>query len=469
MDLRFPRGFIWGAATAALQIEGATNAGGRGLSVWDVFCRDHPERIWQQASPSIACDHFHRWAEDVRLMKELGHSGYRMSIAWPRVIPAGTGAVHEEGVLFYRRLFEALLEAGIQPNVTLYHWDLPNSLAQQGGWENPETIEAFVGFAEICFRRFGDQVKLWATINEPGWTTLNGYITGLHPPCKQDGAAAVQAGTNLLIAHARVHRLFHDLGMDGGVGLALNMSPVYPASDDSADVSAAALADDLLNGWFSEPLLLGRFPESAWNLYESSDMLPIIAPDDLALLEQAPLDWVGVNYYYPHHAAADAAETRFHLNTSGDRQEECLFSVEGLFRFIRNPAGKYTDWGWEIDPTGLGDVLRRVQTMRPSLPIYVTENGIGRQEEVVDGTVDDQERIEFVRAHLVEVHAAIQRGADVRGYYMWSLLDNFSWLNGFKKRYGFLFVDRQTLRRTVKKSGWWFREVARQNGFSHPG
>jgi 6-phospho-beta-glucosidase len=466
MEFRFPEGFVWGSATAALQIEGATREDGRGDSQWDVFCREHPERIWERATPDLACDHYHRWAEDVALIKEFGHTGYRLSIAWPRIVPDGSGAVNEKGVAFYRRLFAALLDAGIEPNVTLYHWDLPQPLAEAGGWEAAATLEAYLRYARVCFEAFGDQVKLWATFNEPSWSTLNGYVTALHPPLRHDYRAAVRVAYNLMVAHARAVRLFHSLGGDGRIGIVQNMCPVYPATDSSEDAEAARIADAVYNRWFADPVLLGEFPPEAVELYRRHGLLPEMAPKDLALFAEDTVDFVGVNYYYPHYASADARETVFGLNTSGTKEEDCQFSIKGLFKFVRNPRGRYTDWAWEIYPPGLYDLLERAHRYRPGLPVYVTENGLGAQETLdSDRTVDDQGRIDFVREHLEVAHRAIAEGVDVRGYYMWSLLDNFSWLNGYKKRYGFFFVDRATMRRYPKKSAYWYRDAARRNGF----
>ncbi len=466
MRYGFPDGFTWGTATAALQVEGATREGGRGDSQWDAFCREHPDRVWERATPEVACDHYHRWEQDVALMRDFGHTGYRLSIAWPRIVPNGTGPANQDGIAFYRRLFDALRHAGVEPNVTLYHWDLPQPLAAAGGWENPATLDAFERYARTCFEAFGDQVRLWATLNEPSWSTLNGYVTALHPPLRHDYRAAVRVAYNMMLAHARVGRLYRAMGGTGQVGIAQNMCPVYPATDSARDAEAARVADAVYNRWFIEPLLLGTFPTEAVDLYRRHGLLPDMPSRDLALFEGGSLDWVGVNYYFPHYASADATETRFGLNTSGNKEEDCHFSIKGLFKFVRNPKGRYTDWAWEIYPQGLYDLLARMHAYRPGLPIYVTENGIGAREVLdADGSVDDAYRIAFVREHLQVAHRAIAEGMDVRGYYMWSLMDNFSWVNGYKKRYGLFFIDRQTLARHPKRSAHWYRDLARANGF----
>ena len=466
MQYSFPEHFIWGAATAALQIEGATAEDGRGDSVWDVFCREYPERIFGHATPELACDHYRRFVEDVRLMREFGVTGYRFSISWPRLFPGGDGPLNERGAAFYHRLIDALLEAGIQPHVTLFHWDLPQPLAVAGNWESTRTMNAFEIYAATCFRLFGDRVKRWATFNEPGWMTLNGWVTGLHPPARHDYRAAVQVATNLLAAHARVYERFHGDRREGEVGIVLNMSPVLPATKGPADVHAARIADALLNRWFSDPVLHGRFPEAAVSLYEEHGLMPAITPDDRQRLSRPSSDFLGVNYYYPHHASADAPETGFHINMSGERQDACKFVIEGMFRFVQPAQGRATDWGWEIAPEVLGDLLIALHDERPDLPIDVTENGIGLPDVPgPDGRIDDQARITFVRDHLAAIHRAMAAGTNVRGYYLWSLLDNFSWINGYKKRYGLFHVDRTTCARTPKSSAFWYRDVSRNHGF----
>lgn len=425
---------------------------GRGTSVWERFCREHPERIFQAATPDVACDHYNRYREDVAWMEKLHHNGYRFSIGWPRVVPEGRGEVNPRGLDFYERLVDSLLEAGVEPNVTLYHWDLPLPLAEAGGWENPDTVEAFVEYAQACFERLGDRVKLWSTINEPAWTVLNGYITGLHPPRKNDRKAALLAAHHLLAAHGSVCRL-------RPCGIALNFSPVYPASESAADRAAARRADQVLNDWFLEAVVEGAYPRELLELYGELG----IAPESPQGLGKTPPAFLGLNYYYPHHARAGADQDSFHINNSGRRDDFCKFSLEGCFDLVKNPSGRYTDWAWEIHPETLTSLLLKVAERAPGVPLYVTENGIGLPDVLESGAVDDQARIDFVDEHLRAVHAAIEGGADVRGYYMWSLLDNFSWINGYKKRYGFLYVDRSSLERIPKKSAFWFAQVAAGN------
>jgi 6-phospho-beta-glucosidase len=475
MKYVFPEGFVWGTATAAIQIEGAAREGGKGPSNWDVFCEKHPEKIFEGEGPSLACDHYHRWKEDVGLMKETGHTGYRMSIAWTRIIPAGTGAVNEEGVKFYRDLFAELLKNGIEPNVTLYHWDLPQPLAERGGWENKEIISQFATYARTCFEKFGDQVKLWSTLNEPGWTTLQSYVTGLHPPNKTNHKSAIQVGANYMIAHAAVVKEFREWQKRSAtaqakaaqIGVVINMSTIYPQDPkDARDVEAASNADGVLNRWFIDPALRGEFPKDIWALYAKCGLLPDVSAEELKLIKEQKVDFIGVNYYYPHFASADAPESAYHLNTSGDKNDDCIFSIKDLFRFVKDKHGKFTDWGWQIYPEGLYDLLMRAEQYSPGIPVYITENGIGMQETLSgDDTVEDNGRIEFVKEHLKVAHRAWKHGVNLKGYYMWALMDNFSWVNGFKKRYGLIFVDRKTMKRSIKKSGRWYKQASDANGF----
>lgn len=314
----FPGGFLWGSATAALQIEGAASSYGRGPSVWDTFCRDYPDRIYQGANPEVACDHYHRYLEDVEHMAALGHNAYRFSISWPRLLPKGRGDQKAQGLDFYDRLLDALVAKGIAPVATLYHWDLPQALES---WESPETVDAFLEYAELCLARYGDRVTHWCTLNEPGWSTLNGYVTALHPPAVHDLKAAVLVSHHLMLAHRRVCRELRP--RNGQMGIALNMSPVQPASSDPKDQNAARRADGVLNRWFSEAAVLGRYPEDIVELYDQLGYLP----QGYDALPSGEIDFLGVNYYYPHYAIDAPLSNDFHLNNSGDKADACRFSL----------------------------------------------------------------------------------------------------------------------------------------------
>lgn len=429
-----PSDFFWGCATAALQIEGSTRADGREPSIWDDFCRDHPDRIHGRATPEPACDHYRRWREDLDWIARLGHNAYRFSLSWPR------GA---KGLDFYDRLVDGLCARGIAPMATLYHWDLPSRL---GSWENRAVPEAFAEFVELAARRLGDRVSHWMTLNEPAWSIMNGYVTGLHPPCLQDLSRAFQAGHQLMRAHHLALERLRATGVNGQLGIALNLSPVRCAGNSAKDRRAARWADDYLNRWFLEAVVHGRYPVDAARRLRFEEQIE----------NPQPVDFLGVNYYYPKWVGHCEQATRFHLNTSGQSQEKCQFSLQGRMQFVDSPRAQKTEWDWEIDPQGLEDLLLDLHASYPGLPLMVTENGIGLREDW--GSQEDPQRIAFVEAHLQAIARAVGRGAPVRGYLMWALMDNFSWLNGYQKRYGLLAVHPETLERRPKASAAWFRE-----------
>ncbi|MBT9582235.1 family 1 glycosylhydrolase [bacterium] len=437
----FPAGFLWGCATAALQIEGSTQCDGRVDSIWDVFCRQNPDRIHAQATPERACDHYQRWSEDLDWIAKLGHNAYRFSIAWPRM---------PGGIDFYDRLIDGLCARGIQPMATLYHWDLPHPL---GNWENPATLDAFLQYTQLCADRLGDRVSHWMTLNEPAWSVMNGYVTGLHPPAVHDLKRAFTAAHGQLQAHHLALAELRRQRVVGKLGIALNLSPVKCAGDTRRDRRAARWADDYLNRWFLEGVVHGAYPERAWRLLQHT------LDFDKQLTHPQPLDFLGVNYYYPKWVAHSQLPTRFHLNTSGNAHDKCQFSLQGRLRFCDPPQTRKTEWDWEIDPEGLENLLVQLHHSYPGLPLVVTENGIGLGESWSDQSLQDSQRIEFVAAHLRAIQKAIAAGAPVQGYLMWSLMDNFSWLNGYHKRYGLLAIHPETLERRPKASAEWFRQV----------
>src|SRR6476661_6185142 len=409
-----PAGFVFGTSTASYQIEGAIHEDGRGASVWDTFCA-RPGTIVDGSSGEVACDHFHRYPEDIALMKRLGAGGYRFSLSWPRIQPTGAGAPNEKGLDFYDRLIDCLLESGVQPMVTLYHWDLPQALEDDGGWLNRATVDRFADFAAIVGERYADRVAHWIPVNEPNVVMMLGYGNGELAP----GRAAIA----LRRAGAQ------------SVGCANNHAPMWPASDDAADVGATKLFDALWNGMYVEPMLLGRYPVDLMPLMED-----IMADGDLATIRQ-PLDFYGVNYYNPMKIAAAG--------------EEAAMPFE-LRELLGYPT---TERGWPIVPDALREWLITLRArFRAALPpIMITESGCaystGPDE---NGVVDDQERIDYLNAHLGAVATAIQRGVDIRGYYAWSLLDNFEWAEGLSQRYGLVHVDFETQRRTPKRSFDWY-------------
>ncbi|GAB3775350.1 beta-glucosidase [Nocardioides ginsengisegetis] len=431
-----PPGFRFGTSTAAYQIEGAAHEDGKGPSVWDAFAAQ-PGRIKDGSTGEVACDHYHRYAEDVALMKQLGVGGYRFSLSWPRIQPTGAGKPNEKGLDFYDRLIDTLLDAGVQPMVTLYHWDLPLALEDDGGWINRATIDRFADFASIVGERYADRVEHWIPINEPNVVTMMGYATGVHAPGRTLMFDALPVAHHLLLGHGRAAIALRAAGATS-IGCANNHAPMWPASDLPEDVGATKLFDAIWNGMFLEPMLLGRYP---------ADLQPLLAnniePGDMATIRQ-PLDFYGVNYYNPMKVAAAPEDS------------EMPFLLGELLGY---PT---TDFGWPVVPDALREWLITFRArFRAALPpIMITESGCSYgMGPDADGVVDDQPRIDYLDAHLRAVATAVQRGVDVRGYYTWSLLDNFEWAEGFTQRFGLVHVDYETQKRTPKRSFQWYADT----------
>jgi beta-glucosidase len=434
--LDLPDGFLIGAATAAYQIEGAVTEDGRGASIWDTFSHT-PGRVVGGHTGDVACDHYHRMDEDVALMAELGLDAYRFSIAWPRVLPAGRGAVNPAGLGFYDRLVDRLLEHGITPFATLYHWDLPQVLEDEGGWRRRSTSEAFAAYAEVVTSHLGDRVGHWATLNEPWVSAHLGYITGSHAPGGSDLADGLAAAHHLLLAHGLAVPRIRRSAPGAAVGIVLNLVEVTTMSAHPADVAAATIAEGTVNRWFLDPIAGRGYPGDAaaalgW------DGAPV-RDGDLGTIG-VPIDFLGVNYY-----------TRLIKGSPGlaDRPEP-----------IARSSGEITDMGWEVHPDGLEHVLRRVDREYGFSRLYVTENGVAYPEpEHVEGPIDDAERISYLQRHLEAAARAVAGGVPLAGYFVWSLLDNFEWAFGYTKRFGIVHVDFDTLARTPKRSYSWLREL----------
>ena len=460
----FPQDFLWGAASAAYQVEGGHDADGKGPSIWDVFSH-LPGTTWQGTNGDIAVDHYHRFREDVALMAEMGMQSYRFSIAWPRLLPSGRGAVNEAGVQFYSDLIDALLEHNIEPMITLYHWDLPQALQDEGGWEARSTAEAFLEYAKLCYDRFGSRVKLWATFNETVVFIGHGYITGSHPPAVQDPARAIQACHHVFVAHALAVKAFRKSGINGQIGFVNVLQPHTALTDNPEDVAAKDLADAIYTHWLYDPVLKGEYPAQLVAQTQALWGVPRYAPGDEALLKENICDFIGLNYYKRETVAANPDATSLKANHSGERNSGHQFGFKGLYKFVRNPQGVYTDWDWEIWPQGLTDGIMQVKARYGDIPIYITENGLGAKDPIIDGEVVDDARIDYLRMHIDAMESAIAQGADVRGYYPWSFIDLLSWLNGYQKQYGFVYVDHNdNLNRKRKKSFWWYQKVIRSNG-----
>jgi beta-glucosidase len=441
--LSFPEGFLWGVASAAYQIEGAVNEDGRGPSIWDTFSHQ-PGKTRNGETGDVAADHYHRWQEDLRIMKDLGVKVYRFSIAWPRILPTGSGQVNKPGLDFYDRLVDTLLDAGIEPFPTLYHWDLPQALQDRGGWPARDTARYFADYAQVVGERLGDRVNYWITHNEPWVAAFAGYFQGEHAPGIQDPVAAFLATHHLLLGHGLACEALRAACRNRPrVGIVLNLTPMHPATDSQADREAAARADAGLNRLFLDPLFKREYPPELIEQFG-----PIFTPPQPGDMERiaAPLDWLGVNYYSRHVVRYDPDEPITHLSQV-------------------QPVGNEYSQMWEIYPPGIYEMLTRVwEDYRPPFMI-VTENGICVPDVPdLDGRIRDVRRIAYLHDHIAQVHRAIQEGVPVRGYFVWSLTDNFEWAHGYGMRFGLTYVDYATQARTVKESGWWYKGVIEANG-----
>lgn len=431
----FPTDFLWGVATAAFQIEGATREDGRGQSIWDTFCAI-PGKVENGDTGEVACDHYHRWENDLDLIKSLGVRSYRFSIAWPRVLPEGTGRVNEKGLDFYDRLVDGMLERELEPNATLYHWDLPQALQDNGGWENRDTAEAFAYYADTVTKRLGDRVAYYATFNEPWCISILSHAIGEHAPGTYDMGLALQVSHNVYVTHGLALPRMRANAPGAQHGIVLNLTPSDPASRAPEDHEAARRFDGFFNRWFLDPLFKGSYPQDMWDGY--SQMGPDVREGDLRLISQS-LDFLGVNYYRRAVIA----------HREGDWPD---------FQSVAFDAER-TEMGWEVYPQGLTDLLVRLKRDYDLPPLYITENGAAYADRLENGSVLDHQRINFYERHFEALLKAMRQGVDVRGFYAWSLMDNFEWAKGYGKRFGLVYVDYETQERTLKDSGQWLRSL----------
>ncbi|MFR9797475.1 GH1 family beta-glucosidase [Streptomyces sp. MS06] len=464
----FPPAFLWGAATSAYQIEGAVREGGRTPSIWDTFSHT-PGKTLGGETGDIAVDHYHRYREDVALMKELGLNAYRFSVSWSRVQPTGRGPAVQVGLDFYRRLVDELLSQGIKPAVTLYHWDLPQELEDAGGWPERDTALRFAEYAQIVGEALGDRVENWITLNEPWCSAFLGYASGVHAPGRTEPAASLRAAHHLNLGHGLAAQALRAvMPVRNSIAVSLNSAVVRPLSQDPADLAAARRIDDLANGVFHGPLLHGAYPETLFASTSSLTDWSFVHEGDLAAIHQ-PLDALGLNYYTPALVSAgDPGREGPRADGHGASDHSPWPGAEDV-AFHQTP-GDRTEMGWTIDPTGLHELIMRYHREAPGLPLYVTENGAAYDDEPnADGSVHDPERIAYLHGHLSAVRRALTDGADVRGYYLWSLMDNFEWAYGYGKRFGAVYVDYATLARTPKSSARWYGEAARTGSLPAPG
>ncbi|HET6260041.1 GH1 family beta-glucosidase [Pseudonocardia sp.] len=463
--LRFPPGFLWGSATASYQIEGAVDEGGRTPSIWDTFSHT-PGRVERGNTGDVADDHYHRFREDVAIMARLGLASYRFSVSWPRITPQVTadslGPVNPEGIRFYSDLVDALLAVGISPSITLYHWDLPQSLEDTGGWTARSTAERFGEYAEVVAAALGDRVPLFITLNEPWCSAYLGYASGVHAPGRTDDAAALTAVHHLNLAHGLAAGSIRRAAPASRVALTLNLAWVCPETDSPQDAEAARRVDGLQNRVFLDPVLRGSYPADVQADTAAVTDWSFVRPGDLEVIS-APLDVLGVNYYSPTRVRHWTRERpKEHADGHGEGKASPWIACDDVeFPFQHD---RKTDMGWSIDPRGMTELLRRVAREAPGCEIMVTENGAAFPDVVNgDGRVVDTDRIDYLRSHLAAVHEAIEDGAPVTGYYLWSLLDNFEWAWGYAKRFGIVHVDYDTQARTPKDSALFYADVIRRN------
>jgi beta-glucosidase len=446
----FPERFVWGAATSSYQIEGAVAADGRGPSIWDTFSHT-AGRVRGDDTGDVACDHYHRYEQDVGLMAQIGLAAYRFSIAWPRIQPDGAGPANPAGLDFYDRLVDTLISHGIDPIATLYHWDLPQALEDRGGWTARDTAHRFADYAALVHERLGDRVGTWTTLNEPWCAAFLGYAEGVHAPGRTEPAAAFAAAHHLLMAHGEAVRALRAAGA-AQLGLTVNPAAVRPADPDNpADVAATRLADGLQTRIFLDPVFGHGYPADVLAVIDRNGGSGWLREGDEERIA-APIDLLGINYYSPHVVAA----------RPGQPAQAGIAGTEGV-AFLP-PPGPVTAMGWQIEPAGLTELLVRLGTDYPGVGLWITENGAAFDDRADDGRVADPHRIGYLDGHLRAVHAAISRGVDVRGYLVWSLLDNFEWAEGYRKRFGIIYVDYPTQTRVLKDSAWWYRGVITRNG-----
>lgn len=452
-NLRQTSKFFYGTATAAYQIEGAAAQDGRGQSVWDAFSHS-PGKIKPGHNGDVACDHYNRSSEDIRLMREIGVNAYRFSVAWPRILPEGRGPVNQAGVDFYSRLIDELLEAGITPFLTMFHWDLPLVLQKEyGGFAHRRSVQDFGEYAELLVQRFGDRVKHWITLNEPWVYAIVGNLLGVHAPGKKNPWTAIKTLHNLLLAHGEAVQRVRTFSRDSEVGITLNLMPVVPDSDRRRDIAAAAVADQFVNALLLDPILKGRYPEELWK--RLSLIRPKVKSGDMDLIH-APIDFLGINNYTRERARYRLFVPLLHLGMTGLEVPPAEFVKDGV---------QHTSMGWEVYPEGLYEMLSRIRDEYGNKPVYITENGAAFEDDLVDGAVHDTKRIEFLEAYTAQVERAVRDGCDVRGYFVWTLLDNFEWAEGYDKRFGLVYVDyRNGQKRVMKDSGLWYRDYTKKMG-----
>lgn len=458
---RFPKDFWWGSSASATQTEGAADRDGKGQNIWDYWFEKEPHRFFDHVGPADTSQFYDNYKEDIRLMKELGHNSFRMSISWSRLIPNGTGEINDKAANFYNNVIDELIANGIEPFVNLFHFDMPMALQKIGGWVNRETVDAYENYARTCFRLFGGRVEKWFTHNEPIVPVEGGYLYDFHYPNKVDFKEAVQVGFHTMLSSARAIQAYREMEQDGKIGIILNLTPSYPRSSHPADVKAGEIADAFFNRSFLDPSVKGEFPKELVDILKHEGFMPDYNAEDLDIIKKNTVDLLGVNYYQPRRVKA-----KEHLPNP-----DAPFLPDRYFDPYVMPGRKMNPHrGWEIYEKGVYDILINLKENYGNIECFISENGMGVEGEErfrdEQGIIQDDYRIEFIKEHLKWIHRAIQEGSNVKGYHLWTFMDNWSWTNAYKNRYGFVSVNlEKDGERTVKKSGKWFKKVAEQSGF----
>ncbi len=455
----FPEKFWWGASTSATQTEGVEPGDGKGENIWDYSSKEFNNRFYDGITSERTSTFYKNYKKDIKLMKDIHLNSFRTSISWSRLIPEGTGKINEKAVEFYNNVINELIEQGIEPFINLYHFDMPMVLQKKGGFENREVVEAYTEYAKKCFELFGDRVKYWFTFNEPMIPAEAGYLHDRHYPYVADFKRAAKVLHNIIIAHCKAVEIYRDMALQGKIGIIMDVIPVYPRSENPADLKAAEAADLFYTRSINEPILLGKYPAELIELLKEYDQVPQTEEGDLELIEKTKIDILGINYYKPRRVKAKEYE----VNKNG------IFMPEWFFDSYEMPGRRMNrSRGIEIYPKGIYDIAVTIKEKYNNIPWFVSENGIGIEGEekfIENGIVQDQYRIDFLTEHLQYLHKGMEEGSNCLGYQMWTFIDCWSWINAYKNRYGFYRLDYDTQERTVKKSGLWFRDVIDNNGF----
>lgn len=465
--MKFSYDFLFGAASASYQVEGAWNEDGKGVSNWDVFSKI-PGKTFEGTNGDVSVDHYHRYKEDIKLMAEIGLESYRFSVSWPRIIPDGDGEINQKGLDFYNNLIDECLKYGIVPFVTLYHWDMPQVLEEAGGWTNRRTVDGFVKYAEACFKSFGDRVKHWITFNETVVFTALGYLAGAHPPgIKNDPKKFFQATHNVFTAHAKAVKLYKSMRQFGEIGITHVFSPAFSIDDKEENIEATYHANQHGINWFYDPVLKGHYPEYVVKQLNEMEWTPDWTEEELGILREAAIhnDFIGLNYYQPQRVMKNDSNSDVERSRENSTGAPGNPSFDGVFKTVMMDDKVYTKWGWEIAPDAFLEGLRMLKREYGDIKIYITENGLGDEDPIIEDEIVDVPRIKYIEEHLKALKRAVEENINVKGYYAWSAIDLLSWLNGYKKQYGFIYVDhKDNLNRKIKLSGNWYKRVIEERG-----